>query len=330
MFKNILVKLLKSSAFIIIILNLFLFPKSYASMEELRIDQIFEEAKGFIDSAKPIDDTINEDELKETSEFMYNMLFLIAVIVAIITAMILGIQFMISSADEKAKVKEALVPFVVGCAVVFGAFTIWKIVVNIGNKAENAVEGTNTIIIERPDGTIYKTNRAEQTYEDVDRFISDSNGGTGLLTDVDTDSKEFKITGYTEDYCSRCGAYANDCEVCPECSESPAFWPGTITTYNGINTHCCYCGNESVYFIEFSEEEQLYLYGAIYDWDNKQLVGSNFDYYCSNCKTLIVSPLQNNEECNTPSGTFTYDDFSEELKNRVDNKDEMTKIYKKE
>lgn len=204
MLKNILVKLLKSSAFIIIILSLFLFPKSYAVLDEdgeeidnavwwdteglfgvtedgeetvdverYRVEGIFKEAKGFIDSAKPIGDTINEDELKETSEFMYNMLFLIAVIVAIITAMILGIQFMIASADEKAKVKEALVPFVIGCAVVFGAFTIWKIVVNIGNKAENVVEGTNTIIIERPDGTIYKTNRAEQTYEDEYGFTVD-------------------------------------------------------------------------------------------------------------------------------------------------------------
>lgn len=54
---------------------------------------------------------------------------------AVVIAMILGIQFMVASASEKAKVKEAIIPFVVGCIVVFGAFTIWKIAVNIGGKA---------------------------------------------------------------------------------------------------------------------------------------------------------------------------------------------------
>ena len=45
---------------------------------------------------------------------------------------IIGIQFMIASAEDKAKVKEALVPYIIGCVVIFGAFTIWSIVVNIG------------------------------------------------------------------------------------------------------------------------------------------------------------------------------------------------------
>lgn len=49
-----------------------------------------------------------------------------------IVGTILGIQFMIASAEEKAKVKETLVPYIVGCIVIFGAFTIWSIVVNLG------------------------------------------------------------------------------------------------------------------------------------------------------------------------------------------------------
>lgn len=44
----------------------------------------------------------------------------------------IGIQFMVASAEDKAKVKEALVPYIIGCAVVFGAFTVWSIAVNIG------------------------------------------------------------------------------------------------------------------------------------------------------------------------------------------------------
>ena len=46
----------------------------------------------------------------------------------------MGIKFMIGSVEEKAEIKAALVPFVIGCIVVFGAFGIWKIVVTIGNN----------------------------------------------------------------------------------------------------------------------------------------------------------------------------------------------------
>ena len=64
--------------------------------------------------------------------------------VAVVVGMVLGIQFMAASADEKAKVKEALMPFVVGCIIVFGAFTIWKIAVNLGNDAENSIGALTT------------------------------------------------------------------------------------------------------------------------------------------------------------------------------------------
>ena len=43
----------------------------------------------------------------------------------------LGIKFMSSSADDKAKVKEALIPYIVGCIVIFGAFGIWKLLITL-------------------------------------------------------------------------------------------------------------------------------------------------------------------------------------------------------
>ena len=55
-------------------------------------------------------------------------------IVAVLIGAILGIKFMIGSVEEKAEIKAALVPFIIGCVVVFGAFGIWKIVVTIGNN----------------------------------------------------------------------------------------------------------------------------------------------------------------------------------------------------
>lgn len=73
---------------------------------------------------------VNEPGLKIASDSIYNLLSSIGMIVSVVVGIILGITFMMASAENKAKVKEALVPYIVGCIIVFGAFGIWKILVN--------------------------------------------------------------------------------------------------------------------------------------------------------------------------------------------------------
>lgn len=138
MIKSIFIKLLICSIFVVILSTSFCMSSTYA------LGDIFSQGKGFLEAGNDIDKTINTTELEKTSDYIYNTLLAIAIMVAIIVAMVLGIQFMAASADEKAKVKEALMPFIVGCIVVFGAFTIWKVVVNIGNDAEDSIQATST------------------------------------------------------------------------------------------------------------------------------------------------------------------------------------------
>lgn len=85
---------------------------------------------------KPLD----EGALQITSKEIYNLLFTIAVVLAFGVGLVIGIQFITGSVDEKAKIKETLIPYVVGCIVIFSAFTIWKIVMELGNS----IEGTTT------------------------------------------------------------------------------------------------------------------------------------------------------------------------------------------
>lgn len=77
---------------------------------------------------------IDEESLKNTSTAVYNVLFTVGVALATIVGMVIGIQFMMGSPEEQAKVKETLVPYVIGVFVIFGAFGIWKIVIGIGNS----------------------------------------------------------------------------------------------------------------------------------------------------------------------------------------------------
>lgn len=97
-------------------------------------DGIIQGAKGFVEEGEEqveAGQTINSTKLKETSNFIYNLLLAIAMIIAMAIGVVIGIKYMIASASEKADTKELLVPYVAGCIVVFGAMGIWKLLVTI-------------------------------------------------------------------------------------------------------------------------------------------------------------------------------------------------------
>ncbi len=96
------------------------------------VDDVMSGAKVFLDKGQDV--VIKGEKLQMTSNFIYNLLLAIAIVVAVIVGMILGIQFMMAGIDEKAKLKETLIPYVVGCVVVFGAFGVWKLAVTILSK----------------------------------------------------------------------------------------------------------------------------------------------------------------------------------------------------
>lgn len=91
------------------------------------IDGLISGADNFINSADT-NNTIDKGSLKSTIDLIYNILLAIGLIVAVTAGAVLGVQFMTASADGKAEVKEKLIPYTVGCTVIFGAFGIWKLV----------------------------------------------------------------------------------------------------------------------------------------------------------------------------------------------------------
>lgn len=98
---------------------------------------IFSQADNFIRNGK--DETqekaaIDEKKLKDAFSNIFNIAVSIGTVLTVIIGGILGIKFMIASAEDKAKIKEMMIPYVVGCIVIFGAFTIWKFIVNILNQ----------------------------------------------------------------------------------------------------------------------------------------------------------------------------------------------------
>lgn len=110
------------------------------------IGDIISDGKSFIsDAEKP--QGVNDESLQDASGFLYNILLSAGVVIAVIVATVLGIQFMMGGAEGQAKVKEMLIPFVVGCVIVFGGFGIWKIALSIGQRLQvgHVVQSKTTI-----------------------------------------------------------------------------------------------------------------------------------------------------------------------------------------
>lgn len=119
-------KLITIGLLITIIFFVFQLNNSYVQA----IDDIVTGADNFINKGvqhEPID----VNDLQPMSDTIYNILLVMAIIIAVIVGSVIGIKFMTGSVAEKAQVKETLIPYVAGCVVIFGAFGIWKLIIEI-------------------------------------------------------------------------------------------------------------------------------------------------------------------------------------------------------
>lgn len=119
---------------ILILFIIFMIFINVNNVQAAGVSDIISGGDSFIEAGKNQNVVIDTDKLQSASNTVYNILLVVGMCIAVVVSCILGIQFMIGSVEEKAKVKDALIPFIIGCIVIFGAFGIWKIFVNIGNS----------------------------------------------------------------------------------------------------------------------------------------------------------------------------------------------------
>ena len=97
------------------------------------LENIMDSADEFVESAN---DTVNvkENSLQDFSNTFYGIFLAVATAVTVIVGLIIGIKYMTSSVGERATVKQMLLPYAVGCIVVYGSFGIWALVVSLLNN----------------------------------------------------------------------------------------------------------------------------------------------------------------------------------------------------
>ena len=96
---------------------------------------ISDDAESFIEAGGGGASAGDTEAMKSAIVDISGLLTGIGIIVTVVVAAILGIQFMMGTVEEQAKIKESIIPYVCGCAVIFGAAGIWKLVVNLLNRA---------------------------------------------------------------------------------------------------------------------------------------------------------------------------------------------------
>lgn len=120
----------KTKKMLILMMTFFLLiltvmPKTYATT----FGDIMKQGDNFIASNDSNIKTLKDDGITNLSNTLYNILLIIAIIAAFIVGGILGIKFITEGVEGKADVKSLLLPYFIGCIIIFGAFTIWKLVV---------------------------------------------------------------------------------------------------------------------------------------------------------------------------------------------------------
>ena len=104
---------------------------STTCMADSSLDDIMNNGNSFLNAGSESSTMIDQNDLKSLSNFISGVLLTIAIGVTVITGAIMGLNFITQSIEEKAKVKESMVPWVIGIIVSFGAFTIWEVAVNL-------------------------------------------------------------------------------------------------------------------------------------------------------------------------------------------------------
>lgn len=103
---------------------------SYTPDEKTSPDEIIDEGSDFVQTGKDNQGavTIDGDKLKNGSNMLFNVAFATGVVVASVIGGYLGIKFILSGAEEKANIKETLLPYFMGVIIMFSSFSIWKLV----------------------------------------------------------------------------------------------------------------------------------------------------------------------------------------------------------
>ena len=80
------------------------------------------------------------DKLQNVGGTIVSILQVVGIVVAIVVIMIIGIKYMMGSAEEKAEYKKVMIPYVIGAVLIFASTTIVNVVYQISQGLANSAQ----------------------------------------------------------------------------------------------------------------------------------------------------------------------------------------------
>ena len=75
-------------------------------------------------------DTTNTDNVTSIGNKIMGIIQVVGILAAVIILMVLGIKYMMGSAEEKAEYKKTMMPYIIGAILIFAAATIANAIYN--------------------------------------------------------------------------------------------------------------------------------------------------------------------------------------------------------
>lgn len=91
-------------------------------------------ADGRIDPSELTGTYTDTGGIKTLGQQIIGIITTVGIVVSVVVLVVLGIKYMIGSAEEKAEYKKTMIPYIVGAILVFAASTIASIVMSISNN----------------------------------------------------------------------------------------------------------------------------------------------------------------------------------------------------
>lgn len=88
---------------------------------------------GKIDEIAKGNSSVATDKVVDLGKTIVTIMQTIGIVVAVVVLLVLGIKYMMGSAEEKAEYKKTMIPYLVGAVLIFASTTIVNIVYQLAN-----------------------------------------------------------------------------------------------------------------------------------------------------------------------------------------------------
>lgn len=101
------------------------------------IDVAFASEASLIQSIGQGGTSVETQGLQNFGKAIVSVVRVLGVIVAVVVLLVLGIKYMVGSAEERAEYKKTMVPYIVGAVLIFASTTLVGIVYDLANSLNN-------------------------------------------------------------------------------------------------------------------------------------------------------------------------------------------------